>query len=313
MHGERDRAAVILIGFGGPTAAAEVRPFLDRVLAGKAVPRQRYEEVVRHYEAFGGRSPYNEITMRQAAALQNRLRQIGIEAPVVTGFRYMPPFIDDALRNVRQRGFRRALAFILAAHRCEASWDRYVSEIELARRRLAWDAPEIDYPPRWHNDRAFVEAVADRICAALEQLDPRARERAELIFTAHSIPVAMDGRVEYVEQLNESARLVAQLLGRNTWTLAFQSRSGRPHEPWLEPDIKDVLRRLGGGHAVIVPIGFLCNHVEVLYDLDVEAAMVAGENAVTIVRAATVGDHPKFVELMAQIAVHFLSSQSRRT
>ncbi len=299
--------AIILIGFGGPTAAAEVRPFLDRVLAGRPIPRERYEEVVRHYEALGGRSPYNEMTMRLAAALQDKLQRIGQRAPVITAFRNMPPFFADALRDLKQRGIVRALGFVLAAHRSEASWDRYLDEIELARERLAEDTPEIEYPSPWHDDPAFAEAIADCARAALEHLDASAREHAELIFTAHSIPLSMPGRAEYVEQLNESARLIAQRLGRTNWTLAFQSRSGSPREPWLEPDVKDVLHSLAGGKVVLIPFGFLCDHVEVLYDLDIEAAKAAREAGVTMVRAATVGEHPKFIEMIAKIAGQYLS------
>jgi ferrochelatase len=299
----------MLIGFGGPTAEAEVRPFLDRVLAGRPVPRERYEEVVRHYDALGGRSPYNEITMRQAAALQDALRRLRMPAPVVAGFRYVPPFFDDVLRDLKKRGIRRALGFILAAHRCEASWDRYVDTIKSAREQLGYDAPQLDYPLPWHNEPAFVAAVADRVRVTLEHLGPSGCERAELIFTAHSIPLSMGGRVVYVEQLNESARLVARHLGRDSWTLAFQSRSGSPREPWLEPDVKDVLRRLAGGQVVMVPLGFLCEHVEVLYDLDVEAAKVAREAGVTMMRAATVGEHPKFIEMIAKIGVQYLSAR----
>ena len=295
--------AVMLIGFGGPTAAAEVRPFLDRVLADRPIPRERYEEVVRHYDAVGGRSPYNEMTMRLAAALQHKLQHMGIRAPVIIAFRNMPPFFDDALRDLKQRGIHRALGFVLAAHRSEASWDRYLDEIKLAREQLGGEVSAVEYPPSWHDDPEFVEAVAERTRAALEHLDAS----AELIFTAHSIPLLMGGRAGYVEQLNESARLIAQYLKRNSWTLAFQSRSGSPRDRWLEPDVKDVLRRFSGGQVVLVPLGFLCDHVEVLYDLDIEAAKAAREAGVTMVRAATVGEHPKFVEMIAKIAGQYIS------
>jgi len=296
----------MLIGFGGPTSLAEVRPFLDRVLAGRPVPRERYEEVVRHYEALGGRSPYNEMTMRLAAALQHKLQRMGLRAPVVTAFRNMPPFFDDALRDLQQHGIHRALGFVLAAHRSEASWDRYLDEIKLARERLGGKVPEVEYPPPWHDDPAFVEAVADRARAALEHLDPS----AELIFTAHSIPLSMGGRAGYVEQLNESARLIVQHLRRNSWTLAFQSRSGSPRDRWLEPDVKDVLRGFSGGQVVLVPLGFLCDHVEVLYDLDIEVAKAAREAGVTMVRAAAAGEHPKFIEMIAKIAGQYMSPVS---
>jgi protoporphyrin/coproporphyrin ferrochelatase len=303
----------MLIGFGGPTTSAEVRPFLDRVLAGKPVPRERYEEVVRHYETFGGRSPYNEMTLRLGAALQDKLQGMGLNAPVVSAFRNMPPFFDDALRNLKQRGIRRVVGFVLAAHRSEASWDRYLDDVESARERLGGDAPEVEYPPPWHADPGFVGPVADHARVALEQLSPPGRAGAELIFTAHSIPLSMSGRAAYVEQLNESARLAAHLLGRTNWTLAFQSRSGSPRDPWLEPDVKDVVRSLAGGHVVLVPLGFLCDHVEVLYDLDIEAAKIASEAGVTMVRAATVGDHPKFIAMIAQLARDFLSPDMARS
>jgi protoporphyrin/coproporphyrin ferrochelatase len=302
--------AVILMGFGGPGTNGEVRPFLDRVLAGRPIQRERYEEVVRHYEVLGGRSPYNEITTRQAAALEERLRRTGIAAPVVAGFRFMSPSFDDVLLDLKQHGILRAFGFVLAAHRCEASWDRYLDELNRARGRLGGDAPEVEYAPQWHNEPDFITAVADRVICALADFEAASRSHAELIFTAHSIPLSMNGRGKYVEQLNESARLVAQRLGRTKWTLAFQSRSGSPREPWLEPDIRDALRRVGNRHAVVVPLGFLCDHVEVLYDLDVEAAGVAHEAGVTMARASTVGEHPAFIAMMARIAGHYLSTDS---
>jgi ferrochelatase len=302
----------MLIGFGAPTAMAEVRPFLDRVLAGRPIPTERYEEIVGHYEAFGGRSPYNEITMRQAAALQRKLREIGLSAPVSVGFRNTPPFFDDALRELKDRGIDRALGFVFAAHRSEASWDRYLNEIEHARQRFGSDAPQIEYPTPWHDDSAFIEAVAERTRQALEGINDSRQERAGLIFTAHSIPLSMSGRAEYVGQLEQSARLVAKNLGVSEWVLAFQSRSGNPREPWLVPDVREVLRGFRGRPAVVVPLGFLCDHVEVLYDLDIEAARIASEAGVAMVRAPTVGEHPKFIEMMARIAERHLSPNLSR-
>jgi protoporphyrin/coproporphyrin ferrochelatase len=298
---------VVLLGFGGPVAPVQVRPFLERVLAGRPVPRERYEEVVRHYEAMGGRSPYNDLTMRQAKALQEEFERAQLRVPVLVGFRHIRPFFEDALRVLQQRGIRRALGFVLAAHRCEASWDRYLEQIRIAREHLGSDAPEIEYPALWHDDSGFIKAVADRTRAALHRLTDSTRGNAELIFTAHSIPLAMGGRAAYLEQLQASARAVAERLGRESWTLAFQSRSGNPHEPWLEPDLRDVLRGLAGGAAVVVPLGFLCDHVEVLYDLDIDAARVAREAGVTMQRAATVSDHPDFVKMIAAIARSHLS------
>ncbi len=301
MSADVKYGAVILIGFGGPRSAAEIRPFLDRVTAGRPIPRERYEEVVHHYEAIGGRSPFNEITERQAAALRERLAREGVNIPVVLGMRNTPPWLEDALGELGRRGVRRALAFVLAAHRCEASWDRYLRNVDEARERLGHAAPAVDYLGEWHAHPLFIEAAAGRVADALARLEPAARDRAQLIFTAHSIPAAMAAASPYVEQLRESARLVSERLKRREWTLAFQSRSGSPRDPWLEPDVCDVLRGLNGQPAVVTPIGFICDHVEVLYDLDVEAARVAREADVTMVRAATVGEHPRFIEMIATL------------
>ena len=294
--------AVILIGFGGPAAPEEVRPFLDRVLQGRPVPRERYEEVVHHYALLGGRSPYNALTMRQAAALRARLNQDGIDVPLVIAMRNTPPFMDDALRELSTRHVRRAFGFILAAHRCEASWNRYQSDLAAARERVGAASPEVVYPAPWHNHPLFIAAATARVRDALARLTKLDRERAELIFTAHSIPVAMAARAPYVDQLTESAALIAAAVGRANWRIAYQSRSGSPREPWLEPDVNQVLRGLHGHAVVLIPIGFLCDHVEVLYDLDIEAAQIASEAGVTSVRAATVSDHPDFVEMMASLA-----------
>jgi ferrochelatase len=293
--------AVILIGFGGPTSLAEVRPFLDRVTAGRPMPRERYEEVVHHYEAIGGCSPFNEITKRQAAALRERLAREGVKIPVVVGMRNTQPWLDDALGELALGGVRRALGFVLAAHRCEASFDRYLCNVAEARERIGPAAPVVDYLGEWHAHPLFIEAAADRVADALARLKPAARDRARLIFTAHSIPAAMATASSYLEQLRDSARLIAERLGMREWTLAYQSRSGCPRDPWLEPDVCDVLRGSTGQSMVVAPIGFICDHVEVLYDLDVEASRVAQEADVTMVRAATVGEHPRFIEMIAEL------------
>jgi protoporphyrin/coproporphyrin ferrochelatase len=301
MSADAPYGAVILIGFGGPRGPAEIRPFLDRVIAGRPIPRERYEEVVHHYEAIGGRSPFNGITERQAAALRERLARAGVKIPVALGMRNTPPWLEDAMRELGLGGVRRALGFVLAAHRCEASWDRYLRDVEEARERIGPAAPAVDYLGDWHAHPLFIEAAADRVADALARLEPGRRDRAQLIFTAHSIPAAMAAASPYVGQLRESARLVAERLGRPPWTLAFQSRSGSPRDPWLEPDICDVLRGLKGQAVVVAPIGFVCDHVEVLYDLDVAAARVARGAEVTMVRAATVGEHPRFIEMIAAL------------
>ncbi len=294
--------AVMIVGFGGPSSAGEIRPFLDRVLQGRPVSRERYEEVVHHYESLGGRSPYNELTFRQAAALRAKLEAAGIGAPIVVGMRNTPPFIEASLRDLAARGARRVFGFILAAHRCEASWERYQRDVAEARARIGASPPEVVYPSSWHDDPRFIAAVADRARAALDRLDATVRDEAELIFTAHSIPARMAAESPYVTQLQRSAELVAGALGRSRWRIAYQSRSGGPREPWLEPEVNEALRSTRARAAVAVPIGFLCDHVEVLYDLDIEAAGTARSAGVAFERAATVSDHPQFIELIAALA-----------
>jgi protoporphyrin/coproporphyrin ferrochelatase len=293
--------AVLMIGFGGPTRADEVRPFLDNVLHGRPVPRERYEEVVHHYDLLGGRSPYNDLTMRQATALRAALAKKGVNLPIAVGMRNWTPYIADSMRTLAEAGARRVLGFIMAAHRSEASYERYQANVEDARAALGEAAPEIVYPQPWHDHPLFVGAVASRAREALSRLDPPERAHARVIFTAHSIPLAMAQAGQYVEQLTRSARMVAADLGIDTWQFAYQSRSGSPRDRWLEPDIKETLRSLDARIAVVVPIGFLCDHVEVLYDLDVEAAQIARDAGIRMERAPTVGDHPLFIEMMASI------------
>jgi len=289
----------MLIGFGGPTAPGEIQPFLDNVLRGRPAPRERYDEVVRHYQEIGGRSPYNDLTMRQAEALRSRLARDGIEVPVVVGMRNWTPSIADALNTLTALDVSSVFGFVLAAHRCEASWERYIAAVEEAAAELGGSAPEVVYADPWHTDPHFIRAAAGRTREALARLDSTERAGAQIIFTAHSIPVAMAAESGYTEQITESSRLVAKELGIDGWTLAFQSRSASPRGPWLEPDIGAALRKLAGRTVVVVPIGFVCDHVEVLYDLDVEAAKIARESGVRMVRAATVGDHPEFIEMIA--------------
>jgi|SRR5271166_974789 len=301
MAAEAKCDAVLMIGFGGPTQAGEVRPFLDNVLRGRPVPRERYEEVAHHYDLLGGRSPYNDLTMRQADALRAALEKKGARVPVAVGMRNWQPYVADSMRSLAGAGARRVLGFIMAAHRSEASFERYQATVNDARTALGKAAPEVVYPGPWHDHPLFIAALAARTREAFQRLNAGERSRARLIFTAHSIPLAMAQAGPYVAQLTQSARMVAAELGIGAWQFAYQSRSGSPREPWLEPDIKETIRSLDAKAAVVVPIGFLCDHVEVLYDLDIEAAQIARGAGIRFERAPTVGDHPLFIEMMASI------------
>jgi len=293
--------AVLMIGFGGPTRSDEVRPFLDNVLRGRSIPRERYEEVAHHYDRLGGRSPYNDLTMRQAEALRSELAKKRTLVPVAVGMRNWEPYIADSIRALAAGGSRRVLGFVMAAHRSEASFERYQVTVDDARAALGEAAPEVVYPETWHDHPLFIAAVASRAREAYSRFDPPERSRARLIFTAHSIPLAMANAGPYVEQLAQSARMVAAELDIDTWQFAYQSRSGSPRDAWLEPDIKETIRGLDAKTTIVVPLGFLCDHVEVLYDLDIEAAQVARDAGIRMERAPTVGDHPLFIEMMASI------------
>jgi ferrochelatase len=298
--------AVLVIAFGGPESLEEVRPFLRRVLAGRPIPEARFEAVAHHYEVIGGRSPGPEITRRQTEALEAALRARGVALPVVHGLRNSAPLLDEALASIAARGGRCALGVILAAHESEASHGRYHGAVRTAQELLGERAPEVAYASGFHTHPGFVAANAEHLTRALATLsDPSA---ATVVFTAHSIPTSM--RDPYVTQLEESARLVAAAIGRTDYRIAYQSRSGAPSDPWLEPDVNALIRQqaAAGTRAIaLCPLGFVCDHVEVLYDLDVEAAQTAKDVGVELVRAAAANDHPAFVEALADAVCEALS------
>jgi ferrochelatase len=293
--------AVLMVGFGGPTRPDEIRPFLQSVARGRPIPPARLEAVAHHYEAIGGRSPYNELTFRQARMLRALLEREGRPIPVYAGMRNWAPYVRDVMRDLARIGAQRIFCFPLAAHRSEASWERYLQTVSEAAAELDGAAPAIVYPPPWHTHPLFIGAVAARINSTLEGLDDSQRSATHLIFTAHSIPAAMDQASGYSVQIAQSCRAVARELGFARWTIAYQSRSGNPREAWLEPDVAPVLRSLRGQSAIVMPIGFICDHVEVLYDLDLEAASIARANEVVMRRAPTVGDHPLFIRMIAEL------------
>jgi len=296
--------SVLLVAFGGPTARHEIRPFLEIVTRGRGIPAGRLEEVAHHYAQMpGGRSPLAELTFAQARGLEQALAQAGPALPVFVGMRNWHPFLHETLAEMADKGARRALGIILSPLRTEASWERYMQDVAEARARVA-RAPEVGFAPAWFEYPRFVAAVADRTRAALGEIPEDARASTPLVFTAHSVPVAMAEASPYVSDLTAAARAVARRLGHARWSVAYQSRSGSPRESWLEPDVTSVLRRLaadGERHAVVVPIGFVCDHVEVLYDLDVEARRVAAAAGLSLHRAAAVNDHPEFIAMLAEL------------
>ena len=296
--------AVLLLAFGGPEKPEDIRPFLANVTRGRPIPPARLEEVARHYEVIGGRSPLTEMTFRQADALRARLRAGGVALPVYVGMRNWTPYVHETLAAMAADGVRAALGLILSAHQTEASWERYQENVAEARARVGAPAPAVRYAPPWFERSGFVEALADRIGTAFAGVPAPARAATPLVFTAHSVPVAMADGSPYVAQVTASARRVAARLGHAAWSIAYQSRSGRPQDAWLEPAVDDEIRRVAAGgarHVVVAPIGFVCDHVEVLYDLDVEARAVADQLGLGFHRATTVTDHPAFVAMLAEL------------
>ena len=305
MAQHRPFDAVLLVSFGGPGARQDIRPFLANVLRGRQIPAARIEGVVRHYELFDGVSPITATTMRQAEGLRRRLASTGL--PVYVGMRNWHPFLEDTFRQMSRDGVRRALALILAAHHSYSSCGQYKQNVVQARQTLRSDGHDdldVTYVGGWHTHAGFIETNARHIEAARDTLPPDRRTNVRVVFTAHSIPSSMAAESRYVAELKESAALVAERLATSNWDLVFQSRSGRPQDPWLEPDICDYLRaeRAKGLTAVVVcPLGFVADHIEVLYDLDTEAVQVSEEVGVAIGRAAAVNDDPAFLDMMADV------------
>jgi ferrochelatase len=298
--------SVLLIAFGGPERPEDIRPFLRRVTDGRRIPAERLEAVAHHYELIGGRSPLGDLTRRQAAALAARLDVEGAGLPVHVGMRNWHPFLHDTLADMRARGHRRACGIILSSFQTEASWERYIGDVAAARALVGAGAPEVDFAPAWADHPRFIEAASARVAEALEGVPTERRRATPVVFTAHSVPVAMADASPYVAQLTGAAGLVAGRLGLARWSVAYQSRSGSPRDPWLEPDVADLLVDLARGGArdvVVAPIGFVADHVEVLYDLDVEACRVAEDAGLRLHRAAALNDHPAFIALLADLVL----------
>jgi len=297
--------AVLLVAFGGPQGPDDVRPFLDNVLRGRRVSPERVEEVAHHYERFGGVSPLTALTQAQARALEEVLLARGLPLPVHVGMRNWHPYLTDTLADMSRAGVRRAIGVLAAAQRSYSGCLQYRENVRDARLALvATGAPAVDvtYVGDWHEHPGFIAANADHVRQAFDRLPADRRDRARLIFTAHSIPSPMAARYPYEAQLRAAAERIADAAARSDWELVYQSRSGRPGDPWLEPDVCDYLkqeRANGLDTAVLSPVGFLCDHVEVLYDLDVEAAEACRQAGVRMERAETVNTHPRFIEALA--------------
>jgi ferrochelatase len=308
--------AFLLVSFGGPEGPDDVMPFLRNVTRGRGIPPERLAAVAEHYHAFGGISPINQQCRDLLTAIQADFRATGLSLPLYWGNRNWTPHLTDTVRAMTADGIRHAIAFVTSAYSSYSSCRQYLDDIDRARAAAGPDAPRIDKIRRFFNHPGFIEPFAENACTALATLPPGLRDEAHLVFTAHSIPAAMADTSgpppghRYVAELTEAARLISNHLSERTgvpphpWTLAYQSRSGPPTQPWLGPDIRDHLAELaktGTTAVVIVPVGFVSDHMEIKHDLDVEAAQCAESLGLASARAATPGTHPRFASMVTEL------------
>jgi ferrochelatase len=307
--------ALLVVSFGGPEGMDDVMPFLENVLRGRNVPRERMLGVAKHYELFGGVSPINEQNRKLIAALEKQLEAKGPRLPIYFGNRNWHPMLADTLRKMRDDGVKNALAFVTSAYSSYSSCRQYLEDIERARQSVGPDAPRVEKLRAFYNHPGFIEANVANVRAALEQIPEASRTQTQIAFTAHSIPESMAKNCDYEAQLRETCRLISDKLLVKDWRLVFQSRSGSPAQPWLGPDVCDYLRELQAGGAtdvVVAPIGFVSDHMEIVYDLDTEAKALCQELGLNMIRAATAGTHPAFIEMIRELIMERIDPETPR-
>jgi ferrochelatase len=307
-----DYDAFLLVSFGGPEGPGDVMPFLENVTRGRGVPRDRLAEVARHYDLFGGVSPINQQCRELLTAIAKDFAAAGVDLPLYWGNRNWHPYLADTVAQMATDGVSRALAFVTSGYGSYSSCRQYLDDIEAARAGPA--APRIDKIRHYFNHPGLIGPFTEAALTAIGSLPHDVSAGAHLVFTAHSVPEAMAASSGpagglYPAQLTEAARLIAGGLAEaegheRPWRLVYQSRSGPPVVPWLGPDVCDHLTALaasGAPGAVVIPVGFTSDHLEVVYDLDVEAAKVARGLGLPMVRAATPGTHPSFVSMITEL------------
>lgn len=307
--------ALLFVSFGGPEGPDDVIPFLENVLRGKNVPRERMLEVAEHYKHFGGVSPINEQNRQLIAALEAELAAHNIPLKIYWGNRNWHPLLPDTLQQMADDGVENALAYITSAFSSYSGCRQYREDIERAQAAVGGDAPQIHKLRAFFNHPGFIEPTIENVQMALNAIPADRRDAAVLAFTSHSIPNAMAENCRYEEQLLDACETVSDAIGGREWKLVYQSRSGPPMQPWLEPDIGDHLRTIraaGTDDVVVMPIGFVSDHLEVIWDLDTEAQQIAGEIGLNMVRAATVGHHPRFVTMIRELVEERLSNATDR-
>lgn len=309
--------AILVVSFGGPEGHDDVIPFLENVLRGRNVPRERMLAVAEHYYHFDGKSPINQQTRELIAAIKNQLVQHGPNLPIYWGNRNWHPMLADTLRQMQHDGINRALAFVTSAYSSYSGCRQYREDIARAQAEVGESAPQVEKLRVFFNHPGFLKATEDCLREALSQLPANARENMQIVYVAHSVPLSMARSSDYVKQLEEVRRLSSAAIGTRNDVLVYQSRSGAPGQPWLEPDILDYLREVKAKNlasaVVIAPISFISDHMEVLYDLDIEAKRLCEELSLPMARAKTVGVHPKFIAMIRELILERTEGAERRS
>ncbi|KAA5544624.1 ferrochelatase [Roseiconus nitratireducens] len=305
----------LLVSFGGPEGPDDVMPFLENVLRGKNVPRERMLEVAEHYQQFGGVSPINQQNRELLEALRLDFQANQIELPIYWGNRNWHPLLTETLQQMKADGCRRSLAFFTSMFSCYSGCRQYRENIAAAQEEVGSGAPVVEKLRMGFNHPDFIDTMSGHVRSAIDQLDASA-ETVTVLFTAHSIPMSMADHCDYVKQLREASRLVADSVGVSNWDLVYQSRSGPPQQPWLEPDVCDTIAAMDDANKlqqlVIVPIGFVSDHMEVIYDLDDEAAKLCRERGIAMSRAATPGTNASFVAMIRKLVQERLGQRSTK-
>jgi len=309
----RDYDAILVMSFGGPEGPDDVMPFLENVTSGRNIPRERLLEVSEHYQHFGGVSPINQQNRDLIEALKEELKENGPDLPIYFGNRNWHPMITDTVQQMKDDGIKRAAAFFTSAFSSYSGCRQYREDIQQAIEAVGEGAPEFDKIRVFYNHPGFINTVVDKIKSALDQF-PEDTD-VHIAFTAHSIPMGMARHCAYEQQLKEACKIVGNILGIDNYELVYQSRSGPPQVPWLEPDILDYMEEIneqGIKNLVIAPIGFISDHMEVMFDLDTEAVEKADELDMKMVRAGTVGTAEPFVKMIRDLIVERMTENPER-
>ncbi len=285
---------ILLVGFGGPRSSKEVRPFLKRIFDHASIPAARFEMIAGRYEKIGGSSPYVSIVLKQQKALKKLFKKRNLKIPVEVGFTYSKPLIEDTLKKIKNKKIKRIFVFVLSPFRSGPSFGRYQRRVDEALKKMKIRAKAI-YAPPFYSNKEFIEAFSDKIVDA---------PQTQFIFSAHSIPIRLAKESGYAEEFSKASGLVARRLGLKNWKLAYQSRSGNPNNPWLGPDLKEVIEGLDVQkikNVCVAPIGFLIENMELLYDLDIEAKKICVQRGLKFSRTDVINDHPKFIKMMTNV------------